>query len=302
LRGTASTGEPWKIDGKAAYSLRAGEKQLLRLRIAPLAAQDAHGEVTYSSDPGQKTILSAVAEAALAITPEKLYLQPGPDGSRAGLLTIANRTSEEVPVRLRIGGWLKGPERAVLPAGGTLSVKIVADNTWMGPIDGAVQVESPSFVADIGVHAAALGPVLRVTPSSLALGKLDGPRQPGKMVSITNAGGTGTFVRVAPSSHVFLATGDSSFWLEAGSSRNVAVSVEPPEAGSYHERLTIKSDAGDLEIPVTAEAAHGRTKVVIVSAPKHFATLFESLDIAEPAPQAAAMEFGVIQIKKVTDT
>ncbi|GEM_PF-2539843 len=297
LKGTLSIDEPWKLDGKATYNLRGGEKRIIRLRIAPVDAQTARGEIRYSSDPDRKTALSAAAEAAVAITPERLEL----GASRAGTLTIANRTGEEMPLRLRIGGKLKGPERAVLPAGGTLSVRIEADDAETGPIDGAVQVESPGSMADVAVHAPASGPLLKVIPSALSLGNADGPKPPYKSVTITNAGGTGTFVRVEPSSHLVIARGDSSFWLEAGLSRNIAVSVEPMEAGKYHERLAITSDANGFDLPVSAEVARARTAAVTL-VKKPAPALFESL-VSAPAPKTAtSAQIGAIRIRNITAT
>ena len=303
LKGRASVDEPWKIVGKATYNLRVGETQKIRLRFAPQLDEAFQGEVRYSSAPDQKTSLRAVGEAAIAISPRRLELKPAQDGTRSGVLTIGNRTTGEVTVRLRLGGRLKGPERATLLPGGEVSVVIEASADDPGSIDDVVRVESPNFTTSVPLHAFAVGPVLRVSPESLSLGRIDTEKQPGGTLRIRNTGGTGTFVRAEPSEHVVIAVADTSFWLEAGATRDIAVSIDPWNAGTYRERLTIKSDGSEFEIPVQAEVTRGRASApTLVSRPFRKNAPGEIAAFGPILASVGAPRLGPLRIKRITAT
>ena len=176
MKGTIAVDEPWKLEGKETYHLRAGERQSIRLRFAAQSEETFLGQVRFSSHPSYNAPLRAVAEAVIAIAPGRLELQPTADIARSGILTITNRTEEEQPLRLRIGSRLSGPDRVTVPAHGQISVTITTPPDEVGPVEDALEIYAPSFAAKVPVHAPPAGPIILASPGSLTFGKIDGER------------------------------------------------------------------------------------------------------------------------------
>jgi hypothetical protein len=275
MRGNVSTDEPWQIDGKAAYNLRAGEKQTFKLKLAPQFEQEFQCLLRYSSHPDRTTLLRTVAEAAIAISPRRLRLISDHDAGRAGVLKIANRTSEEQPVRFRMSGSLSGPKRVTVPGGGEISVTFEAAPGEAGPIDEQLLIESPSFATAIPVQAPALGAIVRVAPASVSLGRIVSGRSADAAVQVKNIGGARALVSAAASAPFAIAGANSSFTLEPGEARDVRVSLLSSAEGRQRGVLRIMSGRQQFDVPVEAD---------VTSPPPATALSAPALAAGGPAP------------------
>jgi len=150
LKGTVTVDETvGKLDGKAAYNLRAGETQgLLAQAYARGGERLCPPWSTTSSHSSQVTELRAVVQATIGVTPAHLEIGRCPaDGAiRAGELRIVNRSNEEQPLRLHAGSGLvvarsrnRGAPRARSPW------PISTTPGQIGQVSDVVQVDSPSF-------------------------------------------------------------------------------------------------------------------------------------------------------------
>ena len=253
LKGSISIDAPWKIDGPANYQLRAGERQTFSVNFAPPSEATFRAPLRYSSHPGQTTVFHAVAQSAIGVNPQRLELQPTQDATRTGILTIVNRTDEQLPLRLHLGRGFSGAENVTLPARGQISVTIATALGEVQAVDGVLRLESPSFETSIPVHAPAAGPMIHALPATVSLGKIDHRRPVIATLQITNAGGLGTQVRLETPDSVLVPPGESSFWLEAGATKNLHVSVGAPNEGSFRAVLVVKASGTEVQIPVVAE-------------------------------------------------
>jgi len=253
LKGTVTVDEPWKIDGKAAYSLRSGESQTFALRFTPDSEQTFEGVVRFSSDPHQTTALTAVAEAAIRIEPRKLVLTPSGDTTRSGTVKILNRTNEEQPLRFRAGPKLTLSERMSVPPNGEISVPITTSPGLLDPVIDEIQVDSPGFATTIAVQAPAVGPIVRADPASLSFGKIDNGSSVTATVNVTNSGGTGVAVELVAPPQLEIDAADSAFWLGAGATKAVKVLLVSRDAGKFEASLHLKTASAVFEIPVEAE-------------------------------------------------
>jgi hypothetical protein len=255
LNGGISLDEPWKIDGKPTYSLRAGESQSFKLTFAPQSEETFRGVVRFSSHPLRPTTLYAVAVGAIAVTPRRLELTPARDTIRGGALKIANRTSEDQPLRLHTGSRLVVPEQVVVPANGDVSVPVETVPDIVDAFDEEVQVDSPGFGTKIAIHVPAVGAMLGVQPTTLSLGKIEAGRTANATLQVSNSGGTNALVQIRAPAAIVLAAADSSFWLTPGGTRDVNVLVQPVEAGAFRESLNIKAPGGEIDVPIEAEVS-----------------------------------------------
>ena len=299
MNGTIAIDEPWKIDGKATYSLRSGEKQTFGLTFAPQVEQTFHGLIRYSSDPRHTTALRAVAEAAVSVMPRLLELTPARETIRAGILRIANRTSEEQPLRLHAGNRLSVPEQVSVPPNGEISVLIETAPGQVDQIAEEVQVDSPSFATRIAVQVPAAGPIIRANPVSLSFGKIDADRPTTATLQVANFGGTQAHVRVAAPAPFVIASADSAFWLNAGATKDVTVSLLSVDAGRIEATLQIKTSGAELDIPVEVEVA-GRPVADRASSRRDAGVKAGSLQTAAPSLRPSQIEN--VRIGRVTST
>jgi hypothetical protein len=288
--------EPWRLESKQAYRLRAGERQTIRLRFAAQNEQTYTGQLRFSSHPSYNAQLSAVAEAVIAFAPDRLELLPTTETARSGSLTITNRTEAEQPLRIHIGSKLSGPDRVTVPPHDQISVTITTAPGELGPIDGGIEINAPGFAAKIPVHASAAGPTVLVNPASLAFGKVDGGQTATALLQIANTGGTRVLVRLESSRPVVLSKPDGTFWLEPGTLREVTVSLEQPEEGTFNGQLRIKALGREIIVPIGAEVAASRptVKAPTVVVPK--------LEETRPASALETNRFINASIKRITPT
>jgi len=255
LKGTVTVDEPWKIDGKAAYNLRAGETQVISLKLTPDEEKALTGEVHYSSHPRQLTELHADAKATIGVTPSPLELAATAEDPmiRAGVLQIVNRSAEEQPLRLHTGRGLTAPDRVTVPANGEIAVPIATAPGQLGLVTDMVQVDSPSFATKIAVQAPAVGPIVRTNPVTLAFGKIEAHDSVTATMQVSNSGGTRAQIQVLPLAILTVDPADSTFWLEPGATRDVRLTLQSRDAGPLADTLRIKASGAELTIPVEAE-------------------------------------------------
>ena len=301
MKGTITVDEPWKIDGKAAYNVRSGERQTFALTFAPQTEQTFHGAIRYSSDRRQTTTLVAVAEAAIRILPQTLVLEPSGDTIRAGILKIANRTNEDQPLRLRGRAKLSVPEEVSVPPNGEISVRIETLPGQLGEVAEELQVDAPSFATTIAVQAPAVGPIIRANPASLSFGRVDSGSLVTATLQVTNFGGTNTQVQLVAPAPLAIVSADSAFWLDAGATKVVNVSLQASDGGKLETSLHLKTTSGEVEIPVEAEliakpaAAAASRRIAVASAgslqPIVRRPLIASLQVARVSPTTCELSW-----------
>ncbi len=255
LKGTVTVDEPWKIDGKAAYNLHAGETQVISLKLTPDEEKPLSGEVHYSSHPRQLTELHADARATIGVTPAPLELAASAADPmiRSGVLQIVNRSAEDQPLRLHAGRGLTAPDRVTVPANGEIAVPIATAPGQLGPVTEVVQVDSPSFATKIAVQAPAVGPIVRTNPVTLAFGQIEAHDSITATMQVSNSGGTRAQIQVLPLTTLTVDPADSTFWLEPGATKDVRLTLQSRDAGPLSDTLRIKASGAELSIPVEAE-------------------------------------------------
>ena len=163
-QGTVRTPDGWTVEGDAAYSVGAGEKQNFTLVFTPREERGYTGDVEYTGDLGRATDLTGKEVAPIAVPAGTLELI-GTGIVRIGTIHVENRTDKALTLRVMPGPDLQADASIQAPAKGAAEIMV---QTTVGEdradIHSLVTIEGACEKLEVPVHAAPL----RETVGSLA--------------------------------------------------------------------------------------------------------------------------------------
>ena len=278
--GAITVDAPWRIDGAHRYRLGAGERHVVRLVFAPAAGGSFGGEVKFSSDRGHTTALRGEALAPIAVAPATLELRhPAGRPIRGGTVEIANNTDTPKTLTLAAGPRVRMEPGATIPPHAKIDVLIRTDAADLQPLEDELRVEGGGFTARIALRAAAVGPILRVTPESIVF---QGRRATFTVENLGGTPGTAT-MEIAPPFQI----AQPGAAIAPGQRLPVAIDLPAGSAERLRTWLTVRIGEQKREIAVDAEATAaaprqpGRTATRRATAKAADATPGET---ADPAP------------------
>ena len=298
--GAIAADAPWRIEGERRYRLGAGERRVVKLVFAPAAGGSFVGEVKFSSDRGHTTALRGAALAPIAITLATIELRHVAGAAvRTGSLEIANNTDAPATLTLAAGPRVLLPEIGPIPPHAKITVQLRTDPADLAPLDDELRVEGGCFTSRAALRAAAVGPILRVTPETIVF---QGQRA---VFTVENLGGTpGTAtMEIAPPFQI----AQPSMIVAAGQKFPVAIDLPSGSAERLRTWLTVQIGAQKREIAVEAEAATATTAARAASraAPRRIAARDTAAGTDAPAdptqPEPAEMPQWVLDRQSAKD-
>ena len=243
---------PWRIDGKTAYRLGAGEMAIFKLIFAPSTGGKFENVARFTSDNTHPTVLRGMGETSVTASPAEVVLRhTDGDPLRAGTLTLINHTDEPRNLEIKGTDRLQVQPQVTVPPQGRAEVPVQVVPGDVRALQAEIQVVAPDFELRVPVTGAPPGPILRVSPASIAFGKI--PIKPVKSArfEIENVGGMPGEVFWAIG--VPFRTSQNSALLVPGEKRAFDLVIEATRIGPYHARMQFKAGAQSFEIPVEAE-------------------------------------------------
>ena len=245
--GAISVDAPWRIEGGRRYRLGAEERMAVKLVFAPVAAGSFGGEVKFSSDRGHTTALRGEAVAPIAVSPATLELRHTAGSAiRGGTVEIANNTDASATLTFAAGPRVLVQQGATIPPHAKIPVMVRTDAADMVPLEDELRVEGSGFTARVALRAAAVGPILHVTPETIVF---QGRRATFTVENLGGAPGTAT-MEIAPPFQI----AQPSVAIAPGQTLSVAIDLPPGGAERLRTWLTVKIGEQKREIAVEAEA------------------------------------------------
>ena len=244
--------EPWKIEGKTGYHLRAGDVAVFKILFAPSVGGKFEGVARYTSDREHSTTLRGSAEAAIVANPEQWVLQQMPgDPVRSGAFELLNQLDEPRTLQLRTDARLKIPSEVTIPPHGKVSVPVEAFSQDVQAFDTEIHLEASDFATAVPVRVPLLQEVLRTTTPVVAFGRLAAGRKASATFDLENIGGTpgGASWEISPPFHVPV----SSTVLEPGEKKVFHLEIDGKAPGHYRTWLQFKAGAQTFDLPVQGE-------------------------------------------------
>ncbi len=254
LEGEVEVSEPWSVEGLKLFKVAAGQKTVVRLAFTPAKPGEATGEAIITGTERKVVLLRATADERLKTSPAQLKLtaQPG-SHTRTGVLKISNRSGEDATVTIEAGARLLTDRSVKVAARSESSVPIFADAASGAAFDETVKLTSGSWSANIPVHAAAVGPILKFASAEVSFaGTVSGAGTRGS-ATLENSGGEALTVRLDI---------DPPFDVEqrvvtapAHGKVEIPVTLRGKGSGSFRGNLKAHGDGGFAVVPVKAEIA-----------------------------------------------
>ncbi|MCE9611595.1 MAG: hypothetical protein K8R23_15465 [Chthoniobacter sp.] len=250
--GKVVIGTPWKIDGPAGYRLTSGARMIFKIAFAPEAPGIFDTLMRFTSQPEASVTVHGEAIAALTAIPAKIALQQGDVGDpvRAGSFELTNATDTERRVELTGGVRLQIPRNLTVPAQGAVKVSALTAANDVASLDDEIRVEARGFAVVVPVRAAAVGPIVRTTRSSVSFGRVDATKSAEAGLELENIGGTVANVSLEIVSPFKT---EPRIQLAPGEKKSVILRMNPAAAGRHRALLKVKGERQELEIPVEAE-------------------------------------------------
>jgi hypothetical protein len=149
--GTVRVPEGWTVEGDAAYSLGAGEKQTFTLIFKPTAERLYTGDIEYTGNPERATDLNGEEVAPIAVSSGTVELREAGE-MRIGTVHVVNRTGDVRTLKVTAGPGLDADDTVKVPGKGAADI-LVRVKKGDGEIRDEVTVEGDGFKAVVPVHA-----------------------------------------------------------------------------------------------------------------------------------------------------
>jgi hypothetical protein len=285
--GGVATGEvildrQWRIDGNRNYRIAAGDVAVFKIIFAPASGGTFDGVARFSSDPEHSTKLHGESASSITASPARVTLENEVgDPVRTGAFELANLTNEPRVLQLKADARLQLPPQVTLPARGKITVPIQTDAVDVQALDADIHIEAEGFELIVPVKAPKLGPILRTTPSAIAMGRLKTGQAASARFGLENIGGLpseATWEISAP----FRVAQNSSILLP-GEKRSFPLEIETKTPGRYRTWLQIKAGGQSVDLPVQAEVIEPPHKLSESTASK------PAPDSPTPAPTDSPM-------------
>lgn len=245
---------PWKIDGPAGYKLKAGELAIYKLIFAPTTGGTFEKVASFTSEPTRSTTLRGVAESAVAASPNPVVLRhDASDPIRSGTLELTSQTDEPRTLALKTDARLQVPAQVTLPARGKIEVPIQSAPGDVQPLESEVRIEGQDLALSVAVKAAAVGPIVRANPRTIAFGNVAAGKVATAPFELENVGGS--TAEVTWSIAEPFRTAQTSTLLVAGEKRTFSLELESKTGGRFRAWLQCKVGAQTFDVPVEAQVA-----------------------------------------------
>lgn len=264
LAGRIIVSEPWRILGSAEYRLARREQKKVRVLFAPADAGEFAARLLFSHDPRSSVTLSGGAEAPLEFEPAEavvLSLEAGKT-TRAGGLTIRNRTPVERTVEISVPETIEAPEEISVPANGESSLEFRTKPGFLAALEDRVDLQSDLYQRSLPLRVPALPPVLRAEPADgLNFGTIPLKFPSRQTLTLHNDGGSPARVRIDAPPEVLLIPDPNAAVLAPGEKRSFEVELEVSGTGTFRKSIVIAPlGAPVVSLPVVARGIEGEPR------------------------------------------
>ncbi len=261
LAGRMIVSEPWRILGSAEYRLGRKEQKKVRVLFAPSDAGEFAARLLFSHDTRSSVTLSGGAEAPLEFEPAQeieLELEAGKT-TRAGRLTIRNRTPAERAVEISVPGAIEAPDEVAVPANGEAIVELRTKPGFLAALEDRVDLQGDRYQRSLTLRAFALPPVLQAEPrNGLDFGAIPLKFPSRKTLTLRNDGGSQARLKIDAPPELLLIPDPNAAVLAPGEKRSFEVELEVPGAGAFRKNIVVATHgATALAIPVVATGIEG---------------------------------------------
>lgn len=260
LAGRMIVSEPWRILGSAEYRLARKEQKRVRVLFAPADAGEFAARLLFSHDTRSSVTLSGAAEAPLEFAPaDELLLSPeAGKTTRAGSLSIRNRTPAERAVEISVPDTIEAPEEIVVPANGETTVELRTKPGFLAALEDRVDLQSDRYQRSVPLRVLAMPPVLRAEPESLDFGTVPLKFPTRKTLTVVNDGGSLARMRLETPPEVLLIPDPNATVLAPGEKRMFEVELEVSGTGTFRKNINVATEgASALTIPLSAVGIAG---------------------------------------------
>ncbi len=240
---------PWTVKGAPKYRLGAGERKRFEVVFAPKSGGIFSGEARFTSQPDRAISLTGEALDPLAFSPARLELKHGPaDPVRSGNFEVTNHTRAPQTFDFAADERLEFPRALTLAAGESARVLVQTAPADVTAFDADIRIVPARAGAALPVHAAAVGPILRIAQPMVNFGTMQATAAAREFVEIENVGGVSAAasMQIAPP----FSLPQKSTVIEPGERRKIAVEFQPLEPGAYRAELKLQSVGRALVVPV----------------------------------------------------
>ncbi len=262
--GGIATGEvivdrQWRIDGSRQYRISAGNVAIFKITFAPSTGGTFDGVARFTSDPAHSTNLHGEAESSITAEPASITLENEiGDPVRTGAFELTNQTDEPRVLKLKADPRLQLPPQVTVPARGKITIPVQTDAADVQALDAEIHLEAPGFELAVPVRAPKLGPILRTSPSAIALGRIKVGQPAGARFELENIGGSPGEAKWEISTPFQVA--QKSTILLPGEKRSFPLEIDTRAVGRYRTWLQIKAGGQSVDLPVQAEVLEGPRK------------------------------------------
>ena len=248
--GRLQLSSPWE-SGVGWVEIPAGEAFDLPVDFLPDAARGFSGGL-YLDGPGGLTMkLVGSGFFVLDVSPSFLKLEEKPDGSRAGKLTVSNKTAQPVGVEFDCPAAIRPITPLTIPGGEQALVSVEADagHKSGGRAILVVREKRVSMNVDLLIPPAPAQLVLDPA-SGVEFGAIAPGKSLSREVTVTNSGGTPTAIEItAPA---WILADPVRLLVKPGEQKAIRLDAAGARPGAFRDRIVFKSEKTLAELLVSA--------------------------------------------------
>jgi hypothetical protein len=242
---------PWTCD-RGRVEVSPGGSLELAVDFSPDGVREYSGTYLLDGAGGTTGLLTGGGYVVFEVSTKQLKLLESADGSRSAELSVANKTADPLTVAFECPPEIRAIPPLTIPPGESASAMVVAaDSQNSGVRSGIVLRESRvSATVEVAIPPAPAR-LLSEPATAVDFGDLAPGSSAAREMSVTNAGGVAAAVELGLPPWI-RADPDRAL-VKPGERRTFRIEAVGARPGDLRDRIVLKSDAGSVELVVTAK-------------------------------------------------
>jgi hypothetical protein len=248
--GRLQLSSPWE-SGVGWVEIPAGKAFDLPVSFLPDAARGFSGALYLEGPGGLTTKLTGTGFFVLDVSPSFLKLEETPDGRRAAMLTVSNKTDRPVGVEFDSPTGIGPIAPLTIPAGEQALVSVEADAEHKSGSRAVLTVKEKRVSMAVDILIPPAPAQILLTPSSgVDFGAIPPGKSLSREVAVTNSGGTPAAVEI--SAPPWILVDPARTLVKPGEQKTIRMEAAGARPGAFRDRIVFKSEKTHSELVVSA--------------------------------------------------